>query len=88
MATMENMTEAEVKEMKQYFEDKIASKNNEATFTPFKTLRTDEHMLQRIEKIESIMNDLTIQVSQLDHFIKTIFDGHVLIDGQFRKINI
>lgn len=88
MATMENMTEAEVKKMKQYFEDKIASINDKATFNQFKTLRTDEHMLQRIEKLESVMNDLTIQVSQLDHFIKTIFDGHVLIDGQFRKINI
>ena len=87
MAMMENMTEEEVKEMQVAFEEKIKTKNKEATFSPF-TMRDPFKMPEKnnLENLEDKVNDLTIQVAQLEHFIKTVFDGHVLIDGQFRKI--
>ena len=87
MAMMENMTEEEVKEMQAIFEEKIKPKNKEAAFYPF-TMRDPFKMPEKnnLEKFEDKITDLSIQVAQLEHFIKTVFDGHVLIDGQFRKI--
>lgn len=32
------------------------------------------------------IKDLTGRVESLENYIKSIFDGHVLINGQFRKI--
>jgi len=34
------------------------------------------------------IENLTERIEDLENLIKSIFDGHVLIDGQFRKISV
>lgn len=34
------------------------------------------------------IDNLTERIESLENLIKNIFDGHVLIDGQFRKITM
>ena len=34
------------------------------------------------------INNLTERIESLENLIKNIFDGHVLIGGQFRKISV
>ncbi len=78
---MENMTESEIKEMQNIFNKRIASKNSEAEFKPFSM--SDK---ERYDLLEENVASLELQVSDLTAYIKSVFDGHVLIDGQFRKI--
>jgi len=83
MAEMHNMTEEEVKKMQECFIDNIKSENKEVVFKPF-TMSDKER--QKI--LEENIASLELQVSELTDYIKSVFDGHVLIDGQFRKITI
>lgn len=68
--------------MNKYFSDRI---NWGAVFTSSETPVLNNQD-QDLENLKDSMNDLALQVKQLEHFLKTVFDGHVLIDGQFRKI--
>jgi len=88
MATAENLRKEELTALENFFKENIEPVNKEATFTrhiaPRDILGRRENdpaqsLGLRISKLEE-------QVSELTTYLKLIFDGHVLIDGQFRKI--
>jgi len=83
MALQENLTEENVKDLKKVFDEKIALENPKAIF---KTFPMADH--ERIKIMEENIASLELQVSELTAYIKSVFDGHILIDGQFRKINV
>ena len=83
MSLQENLTEEDLGALKRTFDEKIAPTNPEATFKSFNMSDKDrQHLLE--ENVAS----LELQVSDLTALIKSIFDGHVLIDGQFVKIAV
>ena len=82
MAQQENLTEENLNDLQKTFDEKIAPTNRDATFKTFVMSDKDR---QRI--LEENVASLELQVSELTGYIKSIFDGHVLIDGQFVKID-
>ena len=83
MSLQENLTEEDLGALKRTFDEKIAPTNPEATFESFNMSDKDrQHLLE--ENVAS----LELQVSDLTALIKSIFDGHVLIDEQFVKIAV
>jgi len=81
MATQQNLTEKNLDDLKKTFEDKIAPTNPDATFRSFNMNDKDRQRL-----LEENIASLELRVSDLTFYMKSIFDGHVLIDGQFVKI--
>ena len=81
MALQQNLTEENLNDLKATFDKKIAPFNPEATFKSFSMSTEDRQNL-----MEENIASLEMQVTDLTALIKSIFDGHVLIDGQFRKI--
>jgi len=83
MALMKNMTEEEVNKMSEHFYKEIAPNNSYAEFKPFDM--TDK---EKYDLLEANVASLELQVSDLTEYIKSVFDGHVLIDGRFVKITV
>jgi hypothetical protein len=81
MAIQENLTKGNIDELKKTFDEKVITTNPGATFKTFSMSFQDR---QRI--LEENVASLEMQVSELTSYIKSVFDGHVLIDGQFKKI--
>ena len=81
MALQQNLTEENLNDLKKTFDEKIAPVNQEATFKTFNMLDRERQAL-----LEENVASLELQVSELTAYIKSVFDGHVLINGQFVKI--
>ena len=83
MALQQNLTEENLKELEKTFQEKIAPTNPDATFQSFPMSDRDRQIL-----LEENVASLELQVSELTALVKSIFDGHVLIDGKFVKIAV
>jgi hypothetical protein len=62
-------------------EKEIEPVNKAAEFKPFSM--SDK---ERMDILERNIASIELQISELKEYISNIFDGHVLINGQFRKI--
>jgi len=82
MALQQNLTKENLNDLKKTFDERIAPTNPEATFKILNPMDNEDR--QRL--LEENVASLELQVSDLTAYIKSIFDGHILIDGQFRKI--
>jgi len=83
MALQQNLTEENLNDLKKTFDEKVAPTNKEATFQSFPMSDSDRQIL-----LEENVASLELQVSDLTRYIKSVFDGHVLIDGKFVKITV
>ena len=89
MALMENLTDENVDMAEDFFKKKIASVNEEALFSRFKIpdVKSKKEVKQEHQLVLRV-NLLENQVKSLESYIKSVFDGHILINGEFKKINI
>ncbi len=83
MALLQNLTEENLNNIRETFNEKIAPTNPEATFQSFPISDKDRWRL-----LEENIASLELQVSELTTYIKAIFDGHVLINGHFVKVKL
>ena len=81
MATMENLSKDEVAKTLGFFKKEIEPANKAAEFKAFSM--SDK---ERMDLLERNVASIELQISELKEYISNIFDGHVLIDGKFRKI--
>ena len=67
---------------KDIFKDKIIEQNDyRGGFIPDKRTNSNDELVLRVELLET-------EILYLKHLMQHTFDGHVLIDGQFKKISV
>jgi len=81
MAIMENLTREDVAKTLDFFQKTIEPENKEAKFKAFSM--SDK---EKLDILEHDIASIELQLSELKEYISNIFNGHVLIDGQFQKV--
>ena len=85
MAAQDNLTESCIEKLEEFFNDEIKPNNEDAVFRrvmePMQQPRNDpsHNLALRIQALEN-------EVAELTTYLKTVFDGHMLINGRFVKI--
>ena len=81
MGEQRNLTEENVEELKAKLEQ-MQVNNPELEYRFF-------NQNSPVEKFnDKILKEISEKIESLDRKINLIFDGHVLMDGEFKKINL
>lgn len=87
MALQENLTEESVEKLKACFEKEILPSNPEATFKKI-DMRDMKIALEKGKSDSEKIQEISDRLETLENLVKQTFGGHVLIDGQFIKIQV
>lgn len=87
MTMQTNLREEDVNEMKRAFREKVLPNNPKAEFSSF-CMSEVEDALRKGKSENEMLQDLSDRLDRLEKLIRSTFDGHVLIDGQFKKIPV
>jgi hypothetical protein len=80
MAQMKNLQENDVSDLKKLFNETIKPRNEDATLKILPEGQAEFAIEMRFKMIYDSLANITA-------ILRHIFDGHVLIDGRFVKIN-
>jgi hypothetical protein len=76
MAQMNNLTEDNILDLQKLFEEKIQPVNSQATLKIFEQTASEDNEIQLLRH----------EIAGLKEMIRHIFDGHVLIQGEWVKL--
>ena len=87
MAIQTNLREEDVNEMKKAFEENVLPNNPKALFESF-DMSEMKDVLEKGKSDSERIQEISDRLDSIEQLIKSIFDGHVLIDGQFVNSNV